>query len=189
MKQIFKKAMLFNKPVLSVFLFTILTFASAECAQAQMQAPQPASETKNLSYFVGSWTVDGDLKPGPMGPGGKITGTETWDWMDGHFFIVSHSTMSGVMGNGTGLAVMGYNTDDKKYTYNEFDSEGQAENATGTFDGTTWSWTSDEHMGGQTMKGRYTAKEVSPTTYSFKFELSPDGSNWTTVMDGTATKK
>jgi len=189
MARIFRKSILFNKPMFSLFLFTILTCAAVECAQAQMQAPQPAPETKNLVYFIGSWTVAGDLKPSPMGPGGKVTGTETWDWMDGHFFIVSHSTMSGAMGNGSGLSVMGYSSDESKYIYNEFDSMGQIENARGTFENGTWSWTSDEHMGGQTMKGRYTAKEISPTSYSFKFELSPDGSSWTTVMEGTATKK
>jgi uncharacterized protein DUF1579 len=189
MARIFRKSMLFNKPMFSLFLFITLTCAAVESAQAQMQAPQPAPETKNLAYFIGSWTVAGALKPSPMGPGGKITGTETWDWMDGHFFIVSHSTMSGAMGNGSGLSVMGYSSDESKYIYNEFDSMGQIENARGTFENGTWSWTSDEHMGGQTMKGRYTAKEVSPASYSFKFELSPDGSSWTTVMEGTATKK
>jgi len=188
MKSIFTKGLSNGRhsSVLLSFLFIVLTAGSM---QAQMQAPQPAPETKNLAYFIGSWTVDSDLKPGPMGPGGKITGTETWDWMDGHFFIVGHSSMSGVMGSSSGLAVMGYNSDEKKYHYNEFDSVGEAENATGDFDGTVWTWSSDEHFGGQTMKGRYTAKEVSPTSYAFKFELSPDGSSWTTVMEGTATKK
>jgi hypothetical protein len=63
------------------------------------------------------------------------------------------------------------------------------ERATGTVDGDTWTWTSDENFGGQPVKGRYSTKVLSPTTYTYKFEVSPDGSQWTTVMDGKATKK
>ena len=44
-------------------------------------------------------------------------------------------------------------------------------------------------MGGQTIKGRYTMKVLSPTSYTFKYEMSKDGTNWTTVMDGKSTKK
>ena len=40
-----------------------------------------------------------------------------------------------------------------------------------------------------TMKGRYTMKVLSPTSYTMKYELSQDGSNWTTAMEGKATKK
>jgi hypothetical protein len=31
-------------------------------------------------------------------------------------------------------------------------------------------------------------KITSPTSYNFMFEMSPDGTKWTTVMDGKATK-
>lgn len=187
MKNIFIQKGANSRRLSSAILSFIFILLATGMAQAQ-QAPQPTPETKSLEYFVGTWTMNADLKPSPMGPGGKITGTEKWDWMDGKFFIVGHSTMSGAMGNGVGLAVMGYNGDQKKFTYNEFDSMGTSDLATGTFDGTTWSWTSNENMGGQVMKGRYTAKEDSPTKYSFKFEMSQDGTNWTTVMEGSSTK-
>jgi hypothetical protein len=29
---------------------------------------------------------------------------------------------------------------------------------------------------------------VSPTEYTYKFEMSPDGTNWNLVMDGKDTK-
>lgn len=44
-------------------------------------------------------------------------------------------------------------------------------------------------MGPQTMKGRFSEKILSPTSYNFKFEMSTDGTTWNTVMDGKATKK
>jgi len=40
-----------------------------------------------------------------------------------------------------------------------------------------------------TMKGRFTMKVLSPTSYTMKFELSQDGTNWMTGMEGKATKK
>ena len=84
---------------------------------------------------------------------------------------------------------MGYDPDRKVYTYEAFNSMGQDEISTGTVDGDTWTWLSDEHMGGMTMKGRFTMKVLSPTSYNMKFELSPDGKNWMTAMEGKATKK
>jgi hypothetical protein len=156
---------------------------------AQAPAPlKPGPEQKNLDYFNGNWTLDGDFKPGPWGPGGKMTETEQNTWMDGGFFLVSHVDFKGSMGGGTGISVMGYDPNTKMYTYDEYNSAGEAEHAAGTFDGTTWTWTSDENMGGQKMKGRFTIKEISPTSYSFKFEIAPTGGDFATIMDGKATK-
>jgi Protein of unknown function (DUF1579) len=156
---------------------------------AQAPAPlKPGPEQKNLDYFNGNWTLDGDLKPGPMGPGGKMTETEQNKWMDGGFFLLSHIDFKSSMGNGTGISVMGFDPNTKMYTYDEYNSAGEAEHAAGTFDGTTWTWLSDENMGGQKMKGRFTIKEISPTSYTFKFEIAPAGGDFATIMDGKATK-
>ena len=44
--------------------------------------PAPAPELKKLDYFVGSWTTDFDLKPGPGGPGAKCPARKlTNGWM------------------------------------------------------------------------------------------------------------
>jgi len=158
-------------------------------ALAQMEMPKPGPEHKKLDIFAGSWTLDGDIKPGPMGPGGKMTETEKCEWMDGGFFLVCHSDFKGVMGGGTGVSYMGYSNDDKAYTYREFNSWGEFENSKGSVDGDTWTWTSDEKMNGMAMKGRFTMKITSPTSYNFSFEMSQDGTKWTTVMDGKATKE
>jgi len=39
------------------------------------------------------------------------------------------------------------------------------------------------------MKGRFTMKITSPTSYNFTFDMSQDGTKWSTVMDGKASKK
>ena len=160
----------------------------AAAALAQMEAPKPGPEHKKLDYFVGAWTLDGDIKPGSMGPGGKVTEEEKCEWMEGNFFLVCHTDFKGSMGNGTGISIMGYSSDDKTYTYREFNSWGEFDDSKGSVEGDTWTWLSDEKMDGTPMKGRFTMKILSPTSYNFSFEMSQDGTKWTLVMDGKATK-
>jgi hypothetical protein len=160
----------------------------AGVAVAQMELPKPGPELKKLDMFAGSWTLDGDMKPGPMGPGGKMTESEKCEWMEGGFFVVCHASFKSSMGDGSGITVMGYSTDDKAYTYREFNSWGEFTDSKGSVDGDTWTWANDEKMGGVTMKGRFIMKIISPTSYNFSYEMSQDGTKWAMVMDGKATK-
>ncbi len=155
-----------------------------------VQMPKPAPELRKLEYFAGNWTWEGDMKPGPMGPGGKMIMTEDNKWMDGGFFLTMQSEFkSPAMGSGSGMAYMGYDAGNKVYTYDEFNSMGESQHSTGTVDGDTWTWIGEQHLGGHTMKTRFIMKALSATSYTFQFEMSPDGSNWSTVMDGKATKE
>jgi hypothetical protein len=160
----------------------------ATAAIAQMEMPKPGPEHKKLDMFAGSWMLDGDMKASAMGPGGKMTENEKCEWMEGGFFIVCHADFKSSMGDGSGLTLMGYSPDDKSYTYREFNSWGEFTDSKGTVDGDTWTWVNDEKMGGMTMKGRFKMKIASPTSYAFSYEMSSDGTKWTMVMDGKATK-
>jgi hypothetical protein len=153
--------------------------------------PPPAPELQKLAFMTGHWTEEGTATMGPPGtPSTKWTETSDADWMDGNYFLVEHSNMDlGPMGKGHEMSIMGYDSDNRVYTYTAFDSWGEAEKSTGTVNGDTWTWLSDEHMGGQTFKGRFTMKVLSPTSYTMKYERSPDGTNWMTAVEGTATKK
>lgn len=168
-------------------LFTLVTAASL-CAQ--MGPPAPAPELKKVEFMAGNWTAEGTMNPGPGMPGGKFTSSSHAEWMQGNYFLVNHSDSEfPAMGKMQELAVLGYDSDRKVYTYTAYNSMGQAETSTGTVDGDMWTWLSDEHFGSTTMKGRFTMKVLSPTSYNMKFELSPDGKDWNTVMEGKATKK
>ncbi len=171
-------------------MICVLWLSVMAVAVAQTQPPKPGPELKKLDMFTGTWTLDGSMKPGMMGPGGTTVENDKCEWMEGGFYVVCHSTfkMEG-MGNGVGLSVLGYSTDDKAYTYREFNSFGEFDDSRGTVDGDTWTWTNEEKMGGMAMKGRYTIKVTSATSYSFMYEMSQDGTKWTTVMDGKAMKK
>ena len=174
-------------------LFNILTSITlllgvAVSAQAQMDINRPSPELKKLDYFVGTWTAEGELMQGLMGPGGKFTGTNHVQWMDGGFFLVTNSEYNGSMGTGVETSYMGYDGKDKTYTYDSFNSLGEADHAKGNVDGDTWTWLSETSIGSETVKGRLIIKVLSSTAYHFKFELSRDGTTWNTILEGKDTK-
>jgi Protein of unknown function (DUF1579) len=167
----------------------LTTAAAAQAQEKKMEAPKPAPEVKNLDYFVGSWHSEGEMKPGPWGPGGKFTGDSNCSWMPGGFFVVCNEDGSGPMGKMHGMGVLGFDSTGKAYTYNGFNSMGENEHATGMRDGKTWTYNTESMMGGKMVKGRYTMVESSPTSYTFKMESSEDGKTWSGLMEGKVTKK
>jgi Protein of unknown function (DUF1579) len=173
---------------------TILTcmtlfLGGALLARAQKEIPKPAPELKKLDYFAGTWIAEGKIKSGPFGEGGNFTGTNHVQWMDGAFFMVTYSEFDGAIGKGSETSYMGYDSSDKMYTYDSFNSLGEADHAKGTLDGDTWTWQSETRIGPQSIKGRLTIKMLSATAYNFKFEISPDGGTWNTVLEGKDMKK
>lgn len=162
--------------------------AALVAAQTPQQPPKPGPEVKKLDYFSGNWKSEGEMKPSSFGPGGKFSATGHSEWMEGGFFLVSHSDENTPMGPGKSVAVLGYDPNEKVYTYHAFNSMGEAEQAKGTLAGDTWTWTNEQKIQGKMMRGRYTIKTLSPTSYTFKFETAPEGGAWSTVMEGKATK-
>jgi len=173
----------------TILLSTLVLFAASAWAQ---MAPKPGPEVKRLDYFVGSWTVEATIAQGPWGAGGKFISTDTNEWMPGSFFVEGHSDFKmppELGGDGKATSFMGYDTDQNVYTYNEFNSQGRRENSKGTISGDAWIWTSTQSYDGQEIKQKMTMKVLTPVSYSLKFEISMDGTNWMTFMEGKATKK
>jgi hypothetical protein len=167
----------------------LLTSAAAMQAQEKkMEAPKPGPEVKKLGYFVGSWTSTGEIKQNPFMPAGKMTSTSKCEWFQGGFHVVCHENGKAPMGAMHGLGIMGYNADDKVYTYAGVDNSGMSMAAKGNVEGDNWTYTSEDKMGGKTYHGRYTMVTASPDSYTFKYETSEDGNNWMTIMEGKTTK-
>jgi hypothetical protein len=165
--------------------------ASVQLAgQAPQAPPKPGPEHAKLGFFVGKWTSEGEMKASPMGPGGKITGADTCEWFDGHYSVVCRSEGKSPMGPMKSIGILGYNTDEKIYTYYGIDNSPMTMTsaARGTKNGDTWTYTDEGVMGGQKVKSRVTIKEVSPTSYSFLMEMQgPDG-KWMPMMESKNTK-
>ena len=168
-------------------LFAVCSMFFASSIQAQ--APQgPGPEVKKLDYNKGTWKVKGEAKPfGPM-PGGKFTSTEKCEWYSGGFFVTCHSEGAGPMGPAKGVSFLGYDPNEKVYTYHEFTSTGEAIDAKGTVNGDTWNWTAESKMGDAKISVRVTIKHVSETEYTFKLEMSQNGGEFSVVEEATGHK-
>ena len=108
----------------TVGLWAVFAMVTVAAQTQPPQAPKPGPEDKKLDYFVGKWTHTGEMKPGPMGPGGKASWTETCEWFEGRFAIVCRSDGKGPMGPMKGLGIMSYSPEEKVYTYVGTDSGG-----------------------------------------------------------------
>ncbi len=172
--------------------FGLVLVLSSLAAVAQMSQPTPAPELKKLDYFVGNWSSEATVVPGPWGAGGKFSDTVTSEWMKGNFYVVGHSDFSlppELGGTGTDLTILGYDEDKKQYTEERFDSNGRHVITTGTLNGDTWTWTGQSNYNGMTIQSRMTINVVSPTSYTSKYEISADGgATWMPFWDGKATK-
>ena len=161
-------------------------FAAAQAAPAQ----KPGPEHQRLGYFVGRWKAEGEIKPGPMGAGGKVTGTDTCDWFEGGFSVVCRSEGQGPTGPSKSIGILGYSAEDKAYTYYGVDNSSMIMSTVpkGTVSGKTWTYTDESTMGGQAYKSRVTIVEESPTAYTFRMEMQgPDG-KWIPMMESRNTK-
>jgi hypothetical protein len=121
-------------------------------------------------------------------PGGKITSTEKCSWLSGGFFVTCHSEGTGPMGPEKSVSFMGYDADQKVYTFHEFGSSGDVIDSKGTVNGDTWNWTADSKMGDDKYTVRVTIKRVSSTEYAFKLEMAKNGGDFSVVEELTGHK-
>lgn len=172
----------------SLVSICVMSLAVSLQAQAPQGPPKPGSEVKKLAYNVGTWNIEGESKAfGPM-PGGKVASTEKCSWYSGGFFVTCHSEGTSAMGTGKSVSFMGYDADQKVYTYHEFDSTGGVIDSKGTVNGDTWNWTADSKMGDDKYAARVTIKHVSSTEYTFKLEMAKNGGEFSVVEEMTGHK-
>lgn len=168
-----------------------LTFSTGfALAQAPAGAPAPGPEHARLGYFVGTWSSKGEVKPNPFMPAGTMTSNDSCAWFEGNFAVVCNYTGTGPMGPTKGLGIMGYSTEEKVYTYFGLDSGPMTMTTVpkGKVQGGSWVYTDESMMGGKMLKSRYSMTEISPTAYSFKWEMMGE-KGWETIIEGKSTKK
>ena len=168
----------------SVAVILICGFTSLLRAQAPPAPPKPGPEHKKLEYFVGKWTVEGEIKANKFVPAGKTVGTETATLGPGGFYVESRAEGQ----FGTRLAIIGYDSHAKVYTSYYASSVGLVGVGTGTVNGNTWTWMVEDKYAGKAIKGRTTITMSSPTQYTIKYEMADEKGGYTTITEGTATK-
>jgi hypothetical protein len=122
---------------------------------------------------------------------GKMSNNETCEWFDGRYAVVCRSSGKSPMGPMKGIGIMGYNTDEKVYTYYGVDNSpmNMASVPKGTIAGETWTFNDEAMMGGKKVKSRFVLNLTSPTSYTFKWEIDEGAGKGAPIMEGTATKK
>ena len=159
----------------------------AAAARAQ-EPPKPGPEHQKLDYFVGTWKITSEMKANPLGPAGRMMGTERCEWFAGRFHLVCESDATGPSGEIHSMAVMSYDTEQRSHVYYAISSVApDAEYAKGAKTTDGWNWTSESRAEGKTIRSRFAMFSMTPANYQMKWEVN-DGSGWTTVMTGTAMK-
>lgn len=169
----------------------ILLLFSGAAAQAPQQSAAPGltPQHQRMSYFAGDWTAEGTMKISPKTPAGPFTLKEHSEFVTDGYFLETKTSMKSPLGSVNSQRVMGYNPEDKVYTYNVYNSLGEHQLALGHLIGNnTWVWNSEEKLNGIVVKGRYTIVETGPNTYTFKSEVADPKGGWATVMEGKATR-
>lgn len=155
---------------------------------AQPQMPTAGPEHQRLNYFEGTWTFSGEMKPGPMGPGGAMSFTEKCTLMEGGFALVCSSEGKSPMGPTKAHSIMTWDAEKKAYTYTAAESNMPVFVAIGHTDGPTWTWTTESDMMGKPVKTRVLVKEINPKSYEFSMEMAMGGDKFMPMMSGKAVK-
>ena len=172
---------------IAIVALLLSTFAFAQ-APMQSSAPGVSLQHQRMSFFLGDWTASGTAKISPSAPAAPFTLKEHGEFVTDGYFLETKTSMKGPLGAVNSQRVMGYNVEDKTYTYNVYNSLGEHQVALGHLNGNTWTWNSEEKLNGMTVTGRYTIVETGPDSFTFKSEVSDPKGGWVTVMEGKAQR-
>lgn len=152
-------------------------------SQAATQPATPAPETKHLEVLVGRWNSEGQTVPGPSEPAIRITGTDTYEWLAGGFFLVHHVDVRRGDEQVQVLELIGpYDPVDHSFPMRSFDNQGNFATMTARVrDDGVWTFT------GGSQRATLTIGEDG-ATMTARWERSGDGSNWLHWMDMQFTK-
>ena len=106
---------------------------------AHAQAPQGTPEAKKLEVFVGAWTYTAEVKATPLGPAGKLTGSDSMEMLGGAFLVRRYQE-KGPSGEAKGVEVYGYDGAKKAAFFTAFDSAGMMGSGAWSASGNNWTF-------------------------------------------------
>ncbi len=165
-------------------------FAWPLVAQSVPAAPNPGAQRLQLGFFVGTWKYEGEAKPGPLGSGGRVTGTETCEWFSGHFFVVCRSEWVTGTAVSRQMGIVGYSADRQRFSFYDIDDEqGEVAQGWGVFADSTWSWEEAQPIDGRPARQRYTLREISADRFTLREEVAVNAAPWILAETGTAIRE
>ena len=167
----------------------VVSMSVAAVSAQKQEMPKPSPEHQRLGAFIGNWTFEGEMKPGPLGPGGKMTGTDRIEWAPGNFFVQRSYQGKSPNGEMQGVEILAYDGATNIYTFNAFDSQGMMASGTMTVKGNTWTTIGTMTMGARTMRDRCSLEfGAGGSTLAINCDISTDGKTWTPTFEGMAKK-
>lgn len=151
------------------------------------QLPAPDPELKRLDFLVGTWKIEGENKEWEFGPAGKVTSIDTFEWLEGGYFLVHRwETTFSAAGQDTvdnGYEFFGYDAASKKYRTHFFNSYGPYDEAGNTYEG---GFVDDSLI--LTGPNRITYKLNEDGTITNDADLPGENSTWIPWMHTTMTR-
>jgi uncharacterized protein DUF1579 len=165
--------------VLMLFICVIVSNTLAEEPQ------KPASEVKQLGFYVGKWNELGESRPSGAEAFGKLSGHESCEWFSGGFAVVCRESTMDRSGNSESLYILAYDPGKKVYTVYGTDQTGTIYSGTGTLENGTWRWTAEARWQASTMQMRYTFNSASGGGRTMQVEIAEDDGKWSKIIDVT----
>jgi hypothetical protein len=167
----------------------LLVFTASIWAQTQAQAPKPDPELKKLGILVGHWTYEGHYNTTSLGPGGKASGDEFFQWILGGFFLQDLEIEKGAQGETRTASLCAYDSVNKNIVSSGLGSDGSQASGIMKVSGNTITVEAKMVIGGKEtlMKAVMT---VAPDLMSMtaKVEISMDAKAWVPFGDFQFTK-
>jgi hypothetical protein len=165
----------------------VLAIGVAIGAQTAAQKPDP--ELKKLQVLVGHWTYELEYKPGPLGPGGNVSGELNFQEILGGFFFQAQWIEKGATGEMRGVEIYAYDPVNKNIVVSVSGSDGSAYSGTVSVSGNTVTFAGKFVIAGK----QYLFKAsmiVAADLMSMllKADISVDGSTWTPWQEAKYTK-
>lgn len=146
------------------------------------QPPTPSPQHQRLGVFVGKWTTQGRTKATPSAPAAEIVGTDTYEWLEGGYFLVHRVDVRIGAKQVKALEIIAYDASSETYRTHAFDSQGNYGTYQARVHGAAWTF-----MG--TSERATVVPSDAGTTMTITWERSTDGLSWLPWMDMTLTRK
>jgi hypothetical protein len=173
----------------TIALLFLLVFCFTAALQAQAQAPKPDPALGKLHVWVGRWTLEGEFKPGPLGPGGKWTGEDNCRMILGGFFYQCQLSGKVADADMRVLVISVYDPANKNFPSDFYFGDGSRFSGVATNTGNTWTYTGKWTVAGKQYQLKM-ALVLAPdlTSATEKAEISADGKTWATSSEAKWTK-
>jgi hypothetical protein len=170
--------------MIRTLILALLLFQLTPQQPSRPTDPSDPMPPPNMDYFLGAWTFDWNVPESPLGPAGKLKGTETYKKTK------AGSYESAIEGEGPAGAIKGratteYNEKEKQVTRAVTGLFGAPMKMSGPIGGDlggyyTIFWETEPiKKGGKTVRLKGKTLMLSPANYRLQVQISVDGGPYT----------